>query len=91
MPVTHNCKCHDQPYTRCKWCQHEYCRQSWQHCPRCDEIAAKLSADASARRDAREATRDSITGHLPQVPWVEVDKETAYGSTVRLSRSIRVF
>jgi hypothetical protein len=25
------------------------------------------------------------------VPWVEVDQETAYGRTSRLSRSIRVF
>lgn len=27
----------------------------------------------------------------PSVPYVEVDTETAYGSPVRLSRSIRVF
>lgn len=25
------------------------------------------------------------------VPYVEVDKETAYGSTVRFSRSVRIF
>lgn len=25
------------------------------------------------------------------VPWVEVDQETAYGVTIRMSRSIRVF
>lgn len=27
----------------------------------------------------------------PAVPWIETDRETAYGSTVRLSHSVRVF
>lgn len=35
---------------------------------------------------------DYCEAHAPQaVPWVEVDQETAYGVTTRLSRSIRVF
>ncbi len=36
---------------------------------------------------------DTMQGPLPKpvVPWVEVDKETAYGRTTRLSFSIRVF
>ena len=41
-------------------------------------------------RIARYATGGAHNAALT-VPWVEVDKETAYGSTVRLSRSIRVF
>lgn len=27
----------------------------------------------------------------PKVPWTEVNRETAYGSTTTISRSIRVF
>lgn len=37
------------------------------------------------------AVRAAMFERGRRVPWVEVDQETAYGSTVRLSHSIRVF
>jgi hypothetical protein len=39
----------------------------------------------------RQAYRALAPPPQEAVPWTEVDRETAYGSTVRLSRSIRVF
>jgi len=37
------------------------------------------------------ARADGLDPRPLTVPWVEVDQETAYGTTCRLSRSIRVF
>ncbi len=36
-------------------------------------------------------SRQKCPAALRAVPYVETDLETAYGSTVRLSRSVRVF
>jgi hypothetical protein len=40
---------------------------------------------------AKAGEQDAINREAGLVPYVEVDQETAYGATVRLSRSIRVF
>jgi hypothetical protein len=45
----------------------------------------------TARIAQCEAALAVIANVRGTVPWVEVDRETAYGSTQRISRSIRVF
>lgn len=47
--------------------------------------------EAQYERDRSDAPDAGIHYEKPMVPWVEVDKETAYGTAVRLCRSVRVF
>ena len=52
--------------------------------------AAWRQAVADLEEERGQVERVAVAANLG-VPWVEVDRETAYGSTVRLTRSVRVF
>ena len=63
------------------------CRnQSTEWLERC---AAEPSEGMMRNPVVRLAVRNALRGRT--VPYVEVDRETAYGATMRLSRSVRVF